>query len=122
MSGLASGARARVAVVGGGAWGTTLAIHLARRGPVVLVVRDAAHAATLEAARENAHYLPGMPFPGALAVSAEPEAVADADELLVMAVPAAAMRESARRSPPSCAMRRWCSRWPRASSRAACCA
>jgi glycerol-3-phosphate dehydrogenase (NAD(P)+) len=100
MSGLVSGARPRVAVVGGGAWGTTLAIHLARRGPVVLVVRDAAHAATLEAARENAHYLPGMPFPEALAVSAEPEAVADADELLVMAVPAAAMRESARRCAP----------------------
>jgi len=87
----------RVAVVGGGAWGTTLAVHLSRRGPVVLVVRDAAHAEALQRARQNVRYLAGVPFPGTLAVSADPAAVAGADQLLVMAVPAAAMRESARR-------------------------
>ena len=28
------------AVVGAGAWGTTLALHLARKGPVTLLARD----------------------------------------------------------------------------------
>ena len=55
-------------VLGAGAFGTALAIALARDGiPVVLVARTGAKA--LDAARENGRYLPGIPFPEALEVS-----------------------------------------------------
>jgi glycerol-3-phosphate dehydrogenase (NAD(P)+) len=85
---------ARFAVVGGGAWGTTLAVMLARSAPVLLLVRDEAHAATLRADGENRHYLPGVPLGERVAISADPGAVADAEELVIFAVPSRAMRSS----------------------------
>jgi glycerol-3-phosphate dehydrogenase (NAD(P)+) len=87
-------AAARVAVVGGGAWGTTLAVMLARSAPVTLLVRDEAHAATLRADGENRHYLPGVPLGERVVISADPSAVAGADELVIFAVPSRAMRSS----------------------------
>lgn len=94
MSGL------RLAVVGGGAWGTTLAIHLARRSPTALLVRDEAQAEALGKARQNVRYLPGLPIPDAVVITADPAALADATELVVMALPAAAMRQGAGRIAP----------------------
>jgi glycerol-3-phosphate dehydrogenase len=50
-------------VIGAGAWGTAMAVHLARRGQhTALVPRRAEHAAQLQAARENHDYLPGVRF------------------------------------------------------------
>lgn len=47
-------------VLGAGAWGTALAIHLARRGlAVTLVSRRIEHALELAGTRENRDYLPG---------------------------------------------------------------
>jgi glycerol-3-phosphate dehydrogenase (NAD(P)+) len=87
-------AAARVAVVGGGAWGTTLAVMLAPSAPVTLLVRDEAHAATLRADGENRHYLPGVRLGERVVISADPSAVAGADELVILAVPSRAMRSS----------------------------
>ena len=51
----------RVAVVGGGAWGTALANAAAAAGrDVVLWLRDAEAASCLEQTRENPRYLPGV--------------------------------------------------------------
>ncbi|HJW22371.1 MAG TPA: hypothetical protein VJ506_08085, partial [Candidatus Limnocylindrales bacterium] len=50
---------ARVAVVGTGAWGTTLAILVARSEPVLLLARSAEKAATLAAERRTER-LPGI--------------------------------------------------------------
>ncbi len=80
------------AVVGAGSWGTTLALLLARSGPVTLVARDHAVASTLAESRENAGYLPGVRLPVEIEIVAEPEALSDAHELVIMAVPSAAMR------------------------------
>ena len=91
---------ARRAVIGAGAWGTTLAIHLARRGPVLLVARDEDHAAELRGAGENKRHLAGVPLPADIDVTADAAAVGGATELIVLAVPAAAMRESALRIGP----------------------
>ena len=83
-----------VAVLGAGAWGTAVACHLAagatRRSHVTLWARDAAQAAAMAAARENARYLPGARLPEALAVTAT-LAVAARAELLVAAVPVDAL-------------------------------
>jgi glycerol-3-phosphate dehydrogenase (NAD(P)+) len=86
-----------VAIVGAGAWGTTLAIHLARAGrPAILVARDAAHAQRLAETRENQRYLPGLPLSDGITITSEARAVGGAHELVVMAVPSAAMRAMAR--------------------------
>ncbi len=85
------------AVVGAGQWGTTLALHLARRGPVTLLARDEAQARQLNGERRNSRYLPGITLPVEIEISADPAALANANELVVFAVPSAAMRASAER-------------------------
>ena len=88
---------ARRAVVGAGAWGTTLALHLAKTGPVVLLSRDGVHAQELAEERQNRRYLPGLMLPVEVEVVAEPNAIESADELVIFAVPSAAMRSTAER-------------------------
>lgn len=83
------------AVVGTGAWGTTLALLLARNGPVTLVARSTDVAAAIGAARENVAHLPGVPLPEAIEVTADEGRISAARELVVMAVPAAHMRAAA---------------------------
>ena len=89
-----SGARARIAVVGAGAWGTAIACHLASRAhakpDVVLVARSADRAGEIARDRRNDRYLPGVSLPGALAVDHRPEAVAGAD-VVIAATPVGAL-------------------------------
>ncbi|MFA7249246.1 MAG: NAD(P)H-dependent glycerol-3-phosphate dehydrogenase [Dehalococcoidia bacterium] len=76
----------QAAVIGVTAWGTTLAVHIARRGlPVVLVARTEVEAEALRAARRSPR-LPGVVFPEHLAVDTAPGALAGAD-LVCFAVP-----------------------------------
>ncbi len=91
-----------VVVLGAGAWGTALAIAAAARQPVLLWARDAAQAAAMQAARCNARYLPGMPFPDALCVTADTgQALAvAANGLAVLAGPMAGLRSSLALLPP----------------------
>jgi glycerol-3-phosphate dehydrogenase (NAD(P)+) len=87
----------RRAVVGAGTWGTTLALHLARQAPVILLARNEQQAHELIEDRQNRRYLPGVSLPVELEVTADPQALAGADELVVFAVPSSAMRDSALR-------------------------
>ncbi len=84
-----------VAVVGAGAWGTTLALLLSKAEPVMLLARDEAHAVTLRKDGQNRHYLPGVPIGERVTVTADPSALASASELVVLAVPSVAMRATA---------------------------
>ena len=86
------------AVVGAGAWGTTLALHLAKHGPVILLARDEARARQIAAERQNRRYLPEINIPVEVEVTADPAALASASELVVFAVPAAGMRGAAQRA------------------------
>jgi glycerol-3-phosphate dehydrogenase (NAD(P)+) len=88
--------------MGGGSWGTALAVHLAQGHRVALVVRGAARREAIASARENARYLPGVQLPAGVRVECGAEAVADA-ELLVMAVPSEAFRAVARAVAPALA-------------------
>lgn len=92
---------ARRAVVGAGTWGTTLALHLAKRGPVVLIARDEEQARELASERCNRRYLPDVTIPVEIDITADAAAVSAADDLVVFAVPAAAMRATARRVGPA---------------------
>jgi glycerol-3-phosphate dehydrogenase (NAD(P)+) len=80
------------AVVGAGAWGTTLATLLSKAAPVTLLARDEAHAATLREDGENKRYLPGVPLDERVVVTADPSDMRMATELVVFAVPSRAMR------------------------------
>jgi glycerol-3-phosphate dehydrogenase (NAD(P)+) len=84
------------AVIGAGAWGTAMAVHLARRGQhTTLVPRRPEHAAQILAARENRDYLPGVRLPDALLVTAElRSALLEADVALIAC--------------PSQSLRAWC--------------
>jgi glycerol-3-phosphate dehydrogenase (NAD(P)+) len=76
-------------------WGTTLALHLAKAGPVVLIARDEAHARQIAAERQNNRHLPGVMLPVEVEVTHDPAAVAGADQMVILAVPSKAMRETA---------------------------
>lgn len=80
-----------IAVLGGGAWGTALALTAARAGrSVTLWEHDAEHAAHLATQRES-RYLPGVRLDEAIAVTPD-LAVAARAEALLLVVPAQVMR------------------------------
>lgn len=81
----------RVAVVGTTAWGTTLAVLLARNGlDVTLLARTDEEARELSGSRENARRLPGTAFPASLTASADPGCLREAG-LVCFVVPAQTM-------------------------------
>lgn len=85
----------KILVVGAGAWGTALAISAAHQHSVSLWSRDAAQAAAMQAARENARYLAGQSFPSGLNVvhGADMATLANTHELVIVATPMAGLRE-----------------------------
>ena len=82
----------RVAVVGGGSWGTTVAHLAAHNESTVLWCRDPKTAAAVNERRANPRYLQGFELHPRLKATTDLEqAVAEA-EVLVMAVPSSAFR------------------------------
>ncbi len=76
----------KIAVLGAGAWGTTLADMLARNGmDTVLWAREPEVVADIRDSRENTTFLPGVTLSEALRVESDPEiAFAGADYFLVV--------------------------------------
>jgi glycerol-3-phosphate dehydrogenase (NAD(P)+) len=86
-----------ITVIGAGAWGTALAISLTTHHRITLWARDAAQVEAMRAARRNQRYLPDIPLPDGIELSADiSAALADAD-LAVVAVPTAALRVTLQR-------------------------
>ena len=85
----------RIAILGGGSWGTALAIVLSRarrRHDISLWVHDSTLAESLQRDRENRTYLPGQRLPAEVNVTGEiGDAVASA-QILVGAIPTAHAR------------------------------
>ena len=81
-----------ITVIGAGAWGTALAISLAASHRVTLWARDAAQIEAMRATRRNQRYLPDIPLPDNLELSADFSAALGEVELAIIAVPAAALR------------------------------
>lgn len=89
------------AVLGAGSWGTALAMLLADNGhPTTLWAHTPAHAATLQRDRSNERYLPGIPFPPGLTISADLSAVLPAADVVLLVVPSHAFRETLRKLKP----------------------
>ena len=87
---------ARVAVIGAGSWGTTVASLLAHNAPTVLWARRPELADELRISRMNSRYLPGQRVHDELQVTSDlADAVTDA-ALVVVAVPSAGFRDVVR--------------------------
>ena len=82
----------RIAVVGAGAWGTTLAKVISRVEPVTLFCHSEATAAEIRASGRNERRLPGVDLPRAVVATADPVALRDAADLVVFAAPSAHLR------------------------------
>ena len=93
-----------IAVIGGGAWGTALALTCARAGRrVTLWEHDAKNAAQLAEKRESL-FLPGVRLDAGIAVAGTLNEAAQADAILLV-VPAQAVRAAATALAPSVAPR-----------------
>ena len=79
----------RVGVIGGGAWGTALAIHMARMGnATTLWVREPEVVAAINEQRENPAFLPGQELPPGIEATGDIVAAIGSAELLLTSVPA----------------------------------
>jgi len=86
----------RIAILGGGSWGTALAIVLARAPKahrITLWMRDAALAETVHCERENKLYLPGHKLSEAVQVTNDLAGAIRSAEVVIAAVPSAHARE-----------------------------
>lgn len=86
----------RIAVMGSGAWGTAIAISLARRGghEIALWSFEKDVAATMREQRENAAFLPGFRLPESIAVVEDPAAALSTAEIVVSVTPSQFVRSS----------------------------
>ena len=92
---------ARLTVIGGGAWGTVLALLLARNGhSVTLWTRSAEKARELQRNRENVERLPGVELPPQLKVSADLVECGNEAEAAFIAVPSSVLQQVVERLPP----------------------
>lgn len=84
-----------VAVVGAGAWGTTLARLVARVEPVTLLCHSPVSAARIRETGRNEARLPGVDLPPTVIATADPAALRDATGLVILAAPSAHLRATA---------------------------
>jgi glycerol-3-phosphate dehydrogenase (NAD(P)+) len=93
MTGNTPASSISVAVFGAGAWGTALAILMARNGHRVrLWGRHPETMARMQAERCNRRYLPDALFPDALTATGDIETALDAADLALVAVPSQGFR------------------------------
>jgi glycerol-3-phosphate dehydrogenase (NAD(P)+) len=83
----------RIAVLGGGSWGTCLARVFVDRGHVVVLwARNPETAASVRAERQNVRHLPGVLLPLQISVSGSLDAALRSAEVVVLAVPCPTLR------------------------------
>ncbi len=93
----------RIAILGSGAWGTSLALSLARRGghEITLWTHDQKLADSIVARGENAEFLPGFPLPPDVSVTADTHAAIAAADIIIGVVPSEFLRQTYTRIAPS---------------------
>ena len=96
----------RIAVLGGGAWGTALANLAARAGAAVaLWAREPDHVAEMAATGVNARRLPGIPLHAAIVPTRDIAAALAGADVALFAVPAQSIRTLAEQAAPHLASR-----------------
>lgn len=91
-----------IAVLGAGAWGTTLAIVLHNNGHnVTLWEYREEYVQVMRDKKENVTFLPGIPLPSGIRITHDLEAASHGKELIVLAVPTQFLRSVIRQIPLS---------------------
>ena len=83
----------KICVLGAGAWGTALAIHLSKLHPTKLWARNSGHVSGMKKAQSNPLYLGDFKFPPLLEISNDFDAVLSDVDLIVCAVPTSGFRQ-----------------------------
>ena len=85
----------KVLVLGGGSWGTALALSLAKKGyEVDIWMRDKEQCENMNYARENLKYLPGVVIPNNINATNDIEKALSNKKVIVSAIPTQAAREN----------------------------
>ena len=83
----------KIAILGGGAWGTALALTAARAGNRAwLWARDESTAEAVNVRNENPHYIPGVSFDVKIAASADADLAMKDAALILAVIPAQSLR------------------------------
>ncbi len=86
-----------IGVIGSGAWGTTLALLLARKGiATTLWEHSPTRAQQIQQQGENTLFLPGFPFPETLQITASIVNAVQHKDLLLLVTPSQRLRENLR--------------------------
>ena len=83
----------KTSVLGAGAWGTALAIHLGKLYPTKLWARNSGHASGMKKAQSNPLYLGDFKFPPLLEIEDSLEKSVSEVDLIVCAVPTSGFRD-----------------------------
>lgn len=83
----------KVVVLGGGSWGTALALSLAKSGvDVDIWMRDKKQSDSMNYARENIKYLPGVVIPKNIIAKDDIESALEGKTIIVSAIPTQSVR------------------------------
>lgn len=86
----------KISIIGGGSWGTALALLLSEHGlPVTIWAHNPAVAGEINSRHTNSRYLPGITLPNNVHATPDLSEAATAD-LIAVVVPSKVMRETAR--------------------------
>jgi glycerol-3-phosphate dehydrogenase (NAD(P)+) len=86
-----------VGVIGSGAWGTTLALLLAKKGiAITLWEHHPERVAEMQRCRENTTFLPGFAFPATLQITSDIATAAQHKNVLFLVTPSQKMRDNLR--------------------------
>lgn len=81
-------------VIGAGAWGTALAIAIARNGhDILLWGRNPKHLAEMQKTHSNERYLPGLEFPDTLTIALDFEQALKSSKHVLVSVPSIAFSD-----------------------------
>ena len=82
-----------IGILGDGGWGTTLAIHLAKKGyPVNLWGPFSDYLEIMDKKRENIKFLPGIKIPSSVKIVKEEEFLVKESSIIVIAIPSKYLR------------------------------
>ncbi|RKD34324.1 NAD(P)H-dependent glycerol-3-phosphate dehydrogenase [Thermohalobacter berrensis] len=85
----------KIGILGGGSWGTALAVLLAKKGyDIDLWIRNKEQCDNINFSKENVKYLPGVIIPNNVKILNDIEKVVLDKEIIVLAVPSHAVRET----------------------------
>ncbi len=86
----------KIAVMGGGSWGTAIALSLARRGghDLTLWTHSPAVSSAIRKSGENAAFLPGFPVPEEIALTSDAAEALHSAEIVVSVMPSHHVRAS----------------------------